>query len=143
MGAVIIITIVSSPLHVWNEEDTHCHGQTPLLLCTPCPLLSATPASRIPAFLWLSPVGNEFYHQPETKWEGKEQKKVSRAEICAGLGSVLTCPEWKLDEVTVITLDMLLSRWRQIPVFFPLKCSLIHQTCGYIVRCVYTPAVFI
>lgn len=63
-------------------------------------------------------MGNEFYHQPETKREEEQQQKVSRAELCAGLGSVLTCPEWKLYEVTVNTLNMLLCgvlRQRQIP----------------------------
>lgn len=121
---------MSSPLQSGTRKThthTHTHTpQTPLLLSPPCLLLSATPASRIPAFLQLSSVGNEFYHQPETKPEDKQQKKVSRAEICAGLGSVLTCLKWKLYEVTVSTPNMLLSRglrWRHSS-FFPPKIQL-------------------
>lgn len=101
-----------------RQADTHRQALL-LLLCPPCLLLSAPPASRIPAFLHPSPVGNEFYHQPETKWEEEQQQNVSRAELCAGLGSVLTCPEWKLYEVTVNALNMFLCggpRQRQIPV---------------------------
>lgn len=101
-----------------RQADTH--RQAPLLLLgPPCLLLSAPPASRTPAVLHLSPVGNEFYHQPETEREAEQQQNVSRAEPCAGLGSVLTCPEWKLYEATVNTLNMLLCgglRQRQIPL---------------------------
>lgn len=108
-----------------QERGRHRHTDRRLCCCPPpCPLLSATPASRIPAVLQLSPVGNEFHHQPATKWEDKQQQEVSRAEICAGLGSVLTCPGWKM--VPVIPPNTLLSRglrWRQIPVL-SLKCNL-------------------